>query len=167
MSELVLANAAATEAAGAALAEAVQRSGEEPMCIFLHGELGAGKTTLTRGFLRGLGYGGRVPSPTYTLVEPYEAAGRNIWHLDLYRLGSGAELEFLGISEMTSAGAVLLIEWPERAAGYLPSSDIEITLKVLSSGRSLHLAASSAVGEGLIRAFVAGADPAENGLVDR
>lgn len=150
MSELTLANAEETEAAGGQLARRVLRADDAPLCIFLHGELGAGKTTFTRGFLRGLGYSGRVPSPTYTLVEPYEIAGRSIWHLDLYRLGSGAELEYLGISEMAATGSVLLIEWPERAAGFLPDSDLEVTLKVISAGRAVLFEAHSAAGRSLL-----------------
>ncbi len=75
------------------------------MHVFLHGELGAGKTTLTRGLLRGLGHRGRVPSPTYTLVEPYEAGGRRVFHLDLYRLDPGAPLDDLGLEEMAEPGS--------------------------------------------------------------
>jgi tRNA threonylcarbamoyladenosine biosynthesis protein TsaE len=149
----MLQDAAATEAAGATLANALPRADGEALRIFLCGELGAGKTTFTRGFLRGLGYAGRVPSPTYTLVEPYEVAGRQVWHLDLYRLGDGAELEYLGLDEMGGAGSVLLIEWPERGAGYLPSEDLSLVLKVISNRRSLSMSARTPPGEVLMEAF--------------
>jgi tRNA threonylcarbamoyladenosine biosynthesis protein TsaE len=149
----MLQDAAATETAGAILANALPRADGEALRIFLCGELGAGKTTFTRGFLRGLGYAGRVPSPTYTLVEPYEVAGRQVWHLDLYRLGDGAELEYLGLDEMGGAGSVLLIEWPERGAGYLPSEDLSLVLKVISNGRSLSMSARTPPGEVLMEAF--------------
>jgi tRNA threonylcarbamoyladenosine biosynthesis protein TsaE len=149
----MLQDAAATETAGATLANALPRADGEALRIFLCGELGAGKTTFTRGFLRGLGYAGRVPSPTYTLVEPYEVAGRQVWHLDLYRLGDGAELEYLGLDEMGGAGSVLLIEWPERGAGYLPSEDLSLVLKVVSNGRSVSMSARTPPGEVLMEAF--------------
>ena len=151
MSELILEDAAATESLGARLGAAIAAAGEAPLCICLRGELGAGKTTLTRGLLRGLGHAGRVPSPTYTLVEPYELAGRRFWHLDLYRLGDPGELEYLGLSEMTEAGSVLLIEWPERGKGFIPASDLELELKVISQGRAATLRASGAAGEALTR----------------
>jgi tRNA threonylcarbamoyladenosine biosynthesis protein TsaE len=152
--ELVLRGADATEAAGAALAKAVDGTADSAaLRIYLRGELGAGKTTFTRGFLRGLGHAGRVPSPTYTLVEPYELVSRRVWHLDLYRLGDGAELEYLGLDEMDEAGSVLLIEWPERGEGYLPSEDLSIELKVNSDSRLMSLAAYSSLGEELLSSF--------------
>ena len=158
MSELVreefdIPSATETEAAGAALAGSLAAAAGRPVCVFLEGELGAGKTTFARGFLRGLGHTGRVPSPTYTLVEPYEAGGQQIWHLDLYRLADGAELEYLGISEMGAPGSVLLIEWPERGSGYLPASDLRIKLKVKSNGRHCAVEADSEVGAGILTAF--------------
>jgi len=153
MSELALASPEATEAAGAALAAALDAAGDAPLCVFLKGELGAGKTTFVRGFLRGLGHEGRVPSPTYTLVEPYAANGRSVWHLDLYRLADGAELEYLGISEMEAPGSVLLIEWPERGADYLPDNDLHIHLEVNSRGRHCALQATSDLGTRVLDAF--------------
>lgn len=147
--EIALADAAATTALGARLATAIVAAGETPLCITLHGELGAGKTTLTRGLLRGLGHAGRVPSPTYTLVEPYELAGRRIWHLDLYRLGDPAELEYLGLAEMTGPGSVLLIEWPERGGDFLPSANLDLKLNVVSDARTAAVTAVGTVGEAL------------------
>jgi len=155
VTEFNLASADETEAAGAALAASLSAAGEKPVCVFLHGELGAGKTTFARGFLRGLGYEGRVPSPTYTLVEPYEAGGHQVWHLDLYRLADGAELEYLGISEMDAPGSVLLIEWPERGKGFLPDNDLQIKLGVESSGRHCLLEARGDTGGRVLGAFEA------------
>ena len=89
--------------------------------VFLRGELGAGKTTFSRGFLRGRGHKGSVKSPTYTLVEPYEAMRDGpVFHLDLYRLGNAHELTYLGVDDYLSAQGILLIEWPERAEDYCP-----------------------------------------------
>ncbi len=153
MSELTLLSATETEAAGAALAAALQTT-DQGACIYLHGELGAGKTTFTRGLLAGLGHKGRVPSPTYTLVEPYELAGRPVWHLDLYRLGDAAELEYLGLDEMAGPRALLLIEWPERGKGFLPDNDLTIKLQVIPEGRLLRIEASGEAGSALLSRFV-------------
>ena len=142
-----------TEAAGAGLARAIQSVAPTTVCICLEGDLGAGKTTFARGFLRGFGYTGRVPSPTYTLVEPYDVGEYQIYHLDLYRLHDGAELEYLGISEMTDPGSVLLIEWPSRAADSLPAKDLEVILKVSSDSRDLSLIHHSAMGAELAVAY--------------
>ena len=142
----LLDSAAATEAAGSALARAVQAARPEKLCIALEGELGAGKTTFARGFLRGLGYEGRVPSPTYTLVEPYDCPPWQVAHMDLYRLQDGAELEYLGVAELDAPGHLLLVEWPSRAGDSLPESDLEIQLKVVSEGRLMRLTTCSDAG---------------------
>lgn len=144
-----LPDAAATAAVAGELGTALCASDDAALCIHLDGDLGAGKTTFARGLLRALGYAGRVPSPTYTLVEPYTAAGREIWHMDLYRLSSGAELEFLGLDEAWSAGAVLLVEWPDHGKGYLPNSDLAIKFTVNNSFRDLNIQAGTARGEEL------------------
>lgn len=149
--QLSLISAAETEAAGGRLARALLGAAPEMLCIYLHGDLGAGKTTFARGFLRGCGHTGRVPSPTYTLVEPYECAAYQIFHMDLYRLQDGAELEFLGIGDMLSAGSVQLIEWPERGAGGLVRADLQVFLNVIPEGRACELRAESELGEKVLR----------------
>jgi tRNA threonylcarbamoyladenosine biosynthesis protein TsaE len=138
----VLADAQATASLGARLARAVT-----PGILYLNGELGAGKTTLARGLLRGLGHAGKVRSPTYTLVEPYALESFQVYHLDLYRLADPEELEWLGLRDMLADAALLLVEWPERGSGYLPSADLSIQLDYSGSGREASLEASTPVGQ--------------------
>lgn len=104
--------------------------------VYLEGDLGAGKTTLVRGVLRGLGWGGNVKSPTYTIVEPYELDGVNLYHFDLYRLADPEELEYLGLREMLGHG-MLFFEWPERGEGFLPQPDCVIRIAQKQEGRAL------------------------------
>lgn len=129
-----LADTAATEALGASIAVDCPAFA----CIHLRGELGAGKTTLVRGFLRAMGHTGPVRSPTYTLIEPYETSQGKVFHLDLYRLSDPEELEFIGLRDWVETG-VMLVEWPEKAVGVLPEPDIDLALDVLSSGRQATL----------------------------
>ncbi|WP_456417086.1 tRNA (adenosine(37)-N6)-threonylcarbamoyltransferase complex ATPase subunit type 1 TsaE [Thiolapillus sp.] len=110
-----------------------------PLLIFLHGDLGAGKTTLVRGYLRGLGYEGAVRSPTYTLVEPYPLRDLTVYHLDLYRLSDPEELEFLGGREIFSGNHQVLVEWPEKGHGWLPEPDLHLILHHRGHGRRLEL----------------------------
>lgn len=126
---------------------------EAPCVIYLRGDLGAGKTALARGILRGLGHRGAVRSPTYTLLEPYELAGVRIYHLDLYRLGDPEELEFLGLRDLLDAESVLLVEWPERGAGFLPPEDLEIRIEHAGAGRDLRLLPRTPVGHRLSAAL--------------
>jgi len=115
--------------------------------IFLSGDLGAGKTTLTRGLLRGYGYQGAAKSPTYTLVEPYELADCNLYHFDLYRLADPEEIEFLGVWEYLEDGNLCVIEWAEKGKGYLPCPDLEINIAQEAQGRRAEWQAHSAKGE--------------------
>jgi tRNA threonylcarbamoyladenosine biosynthesis protein TsaE len=118
-----------TRALGARLARAVAAAGgEAPLLITLSGDLGAGKTTLVGGFLSALGHAGPARSPTYTLIEPYRLGGRDLHHCDLYRLRHPDELEDLGLRELRTPASVLLVEWPEKAAGRLGQIDIGIEL---------------------------------------
>jgi tRNA threonylcarbamoyladenosine biosynthesis protein TsaE len=146
-----LPDAAATEALGESLAAAL---GADGAVITLRGDLGTGKTTFVRGLLRALGYSGRVRSPTYTLVEPYELGGRRIFHVDLYRLRDAGEFGFLGLADVVPVSDLLLVEWPERAAGALPSPDLELLLKYpsdLADGRELQIEATSERGRAVLQ----------------
>ena len=146
MLERLLDSAAATERLGAQLGRTLL-----PGCIiYLRGDLGAGKTTLARGLLHGLGHRGTVKSPTFTLVEPYELAGWRLFHWDLYRLGDPEELEYLGLRDQLDGEAVLLIEWPERGQGELPAADIDVALAYAGEGRNGRLEACSARGVAIV-----------------
>jgi len=133
-------------ALGARLAEA---TGQKAL-IFLQGDLGAGKTTLVRGFLQARGHSGNVKSPTYTLVEPYDLRSGQHYHLDLYRLGDGEELEYLGLREMLAEQAVLLVEWPQRGKGWLPDPDLLVDIAHRQQGRSVSLDARTPAGEEIL-----------------
>ena len=138
-----LADEQATLAFGAQLVACMN----DDMRIYLSGDLGAGKTTLTRGVLRGLGYEGAVKSPTYTLVEPYQALAKTLYHFDLYRLGAPEEIEYMGLRDYFDDSAIVLVEWPARGLPLLPRPDLAITIAVADSGRRATLVAESAVGE--------------------
>lgn len=114
---------------GARLARALLTTpAHESLLVTLAGELGAGKTTLVGGLLTELGHVGPVRSPTYTLIEPYRLQGRDIAHCDLYRLRHPDELDDLGLRDLRGAGSVVLVEWPDRAAGRLGPVDLALTL---------------------------------------
>ncbi len=125
-----LADEAATLAFGARLARELKPG----MCFYLEGDLGAGKTTLVRGLLRALGYAGRVKSPTYTLAETYDLPGFELYHFDLYRMHDPREWLDAGFRDIGER-AVSLIEWPDKAAGWLPSPDVIVRLKIAGEGR--------------------------------
>lgn len=133
-----------TEVLGADIAKAVQRAGGGGY-IELAGELGAGKTCLTRGLLRALGYSGRVKSPTYTVVECYELA-QPVLHMDLYRLADPMELEQLGLDEYPVSGYLWMVEWPERGEGWLPAPDLRLRLSYSGPARRAQIRACSALG---------------------
>lgn len=119
--------------------------------IFLQGDLGAGKTTLVRGFLRGLGYAGTVKSPTYTLVESYQLVQRQIFHFDLYRLTQTSELNDMGIDDYFSTPSICIIEWPECGKKQLPTGDLTCYIRALDSGREIKITAETNVGEQLLQ----------------
>jgi len=138
-----LTDEAATRAFGARLA-CVLAPG---MSLHLHGDLGSGKTTLVRGMLRGLGYSGRVKSPTYALVELYTISRLNLYHFDFYRFRDPKEWCDAGFDEYFNEASVCLVEWPEKASGLLPPADVDIALEFADSGRRLSLDAGSESGK--------------------
>jgi len=117
-----------------------------PLCIYLQGDLGAGKTTLVRGLLRALGHQAAVRSPTYTLMEPYAELSPACYHFDLYRLCDPEELEYLGIRDLLDGPVILLFEWPERGAGYLPAADLLIDIHSHGSGRLIKIKTTTEMG---------------------
>ncbi len=134
---------AATAAFGARLAHAVKPG----LSVYLRGDLGSGKTTLVRGLLRGLGYQGRVKSPTYPLVELYTVSRLNLYHFDFYRFHEPKEWRDAGLDEYFNEASVCLVEWPEKAAGPLPVADIDITFEFSGDGRDLSVRAGSESGK--------------------
>jgi tRNA threonylcarbamoyladenosine biosynthesis protein TsaE len=124
-----------TESDMQALGAELAREVSAPQVICLEGELGAGKTTLVRGFLHELGHKGNVKSPTYTIVEPYNIDGKKVYHFDLYRLSSFEELEAMGFADYFDEDAICLIEWPQLAKGYLSDSAIYCEISIIDDGR--------------------------------
>ena len=143
-------------ALGAALASLLGGKG----AVHISGELGAGKTTLCRGILRAMGHKGAVKSPTFTLVEPYEIGSRQVFHFDLYRLANPGELDYLGIDEYFKGGGLCLVEWPEKAGGFLPGHDLEIGIDVLGEKRNIGIRANSPHGETICAQLKNRYDPA-------
>ena len=148
---LDLPDARATEALGRQLARHLPEDTRGFM-ILLEGDLGSGKSTLARAVLRALGHTGPVPSPTYTLVEPYTISGRAVYHVDLYRLTDGSELPYLGWTEIDDG--LLLVEWPERAPSLAGRGDLIVRLRYRGAGRAAELLAQSPGGRALMRSVM-------------
>ena len=143
---------AATAALGARLARVLEEGLlEEGMVFYLHGPLGAGKTSFARALLGASGVGERIKSPTYSLVEGYAAGTRPAWHLDLYRIADPGELEWLGLDALSDPAALVLVEWPERGRGALPPADLELHLAYADDGRSARLQAITSRGVRLLQ----------------
>jgi tRNA threonylcarbamoyladenosine biosynthesis protein TsaE len=123
---LELSDEAATLEAGRTFAKQLKPG----LIIYLHGDLGAGKTTFVRGVLQGLGHEGKVKSPTYTLVEPYDFQGLPIYHFDLYRFADEYEWDAAGFSEYFNENSVCMVEWPEKAVHILPRPDFDVKLSL-------------------------------------
>jgi tRNA threonylcarbamoyladenosine biosynthesis protein TsaE len=147
---IILPDETATLALGAALA----RVAEPGLVVHLDGDLGAGKTTLVRGLLRALGDDGSVKSPTYTLVEIHAVSGLNLYHFDFYRLNQPEEYLDAGLDEYFGGSGICVVEWPDRAAPYVPASDIRIGLFVEGSGRLASIQSGSEKGRKCLTNFV-------------
>jgi tRNA threonylcarbamoyladenosine biosynthesis protein TsaE len=144
---LSLKDEAETIALGAKIADVLQGS----ELIYLSGELGAGKTTFVRGLLNALGHSGNVKSPTYTLVEPYSIAGKDVYHFDLYRINDPEELEAMGIRDYCDGQSICLFEWPEQGEDVLPAADIILTLAHSDPGRQVKIESGSPQGESILK----------------
>ncbi len=145
-----LLNEDATITMGNQIAEIVKSELNHGITVYLNGDLGAGKTTLTRGFVQGMGHVGNVKSPTYTLVEPYELEQWNIYHFDLFRLADPEELEFMGIRDYFNKNCCCFVEWPEKGHGLLANADVSINMEYQGEQRSIILQAQSELGQQLL-----------------
>ncbi|MCE9677612.1 tRNA (adenosine(37)-N6)-threonylcarbamoyltransferase complex ATPase subunit type 1 TsaE [Shewanella sp. AS1] len=144
--KVYLENESETVSLGQQLAQAIQ----PPLTLYLSGELGAGKTTFSRGLIQSLGHKGAVKSPTYTLVEPYELNGIDVFHFDLYRLSDPEELEFMGIRDYFADTSLCIVEWPDKGAGILPKADLLIDIQYLNQAREVTLTPQTPAGEKLL-----------------
>ena len=143
--QISLANEDEMVAFGKTIAEATDGRG----VVFLLGDLGMGKTTLSRGVIQGFGHQGAVKSPTYTLVEPYEIGDKRVYHFDLYRLSDPEELEYLGIRDYFEEQALCLVEWPEKGRGILPKADLVLQIVLNGLGRTLSWQAQTELGQAM------------------
>jgi tRNA threonylcarbamoyladenosine biosynthesis protein TsaE len=154
---MFLAHPSDTEHLGARLAAALRAHAgpASPIAAVVHlvGQLGAGKTTLVRGLAGALGIEGPIKSPTYTLVEPYTRDDVTLYHFDLYRLGDGEELEYLGARDAFAEAALCVIEWPERGQGWLPEPDLLVQLTVSGTGREAEVRAGTPRGAAVLENF--------------
>jgi tRNA threonylcarbamoyladenosine biosynthesis protein TsaE len=139
----------ATEQLGAVLASELS----DGLVVFLLGDLGAGKTSLVRGVLRELGHSGAVKSPTYTLLEEYSVAGRDIIHFDLYRMIEPEELDLIGIRDYFNGKNCCFFEWPQRGQGYLPAADLQIQISLKGNGRLARMTSNSESGRAILKAI--------------
>ncbi|NQY63128.1 MAG: tRNA (adenosine(37)-N6)-threonylcarbamoyltransferase complex ATPase subunit type 1 TsaE [Alteromonadaceae bacterium] len=131
---------------GGALASVVLSELKQGIVVYLNGDLGAGKTTLTRGFVQGMGHTGNVKSPTYTLVEPYDLGPWQVYHFDLYRLADPEELEYMGIRDYFSDNCCCFIEWPEKGGGMLTEADLIVNMNYSGEQRNITLHAKTELG---------------------
>ena len=134
-----------------ALAARLARIRPGSLLIALRGDLGAGKTTFVRGFLRQLGHTAAVKSPTYTLVEPYQTGDTKVYHFDLYRLNEPEELEAMGIRDYFENAGICLVEWPEKGKPLLPVADLDIRITITQPGREVEISAPTDRGRTLLR----------------
>jgi tRNA threonylcarbamoyladenosine biosynthesis protein TsaE len=150
---LALADEQATLAEGARFANTLNAE----LTVYLHGNLGAGKTTLVRGLLHELGHHGKVKSPTYTLVEPYDVeinqSKVQVYHFDLYRFIDEEEWEAAGFRDYFNPHAICLIEWPEKAGNIIPQADIDVYIEVEGEGRTIRYIANSKIGKKCLEQF--------------
>lgn len=152
--EYFLADETATIAIGTGLAKVVKSATvQQALVVYLNGDLGAGKTTLSRGFVRGMGHVGNVKSPTYTLVEPYELGEWRVFHFDLYRLADAEELEYMGIRDYFNNDCCCFIEWPEKGVGLLAKADLIINIAYQDEQRIIKLQAETVHGEQVLTEF--------------
>lgn len=142
------------ETATLQLGEAWEQSLTAPLVVYLHGDLGAGKTTFTRGLLRGLGHTGAVKSPTYAIVESYPLAAFTLHHFDLYRFASPEEWEDAGLDDLFSAQSVCLIEWPQQGGEFVPPPDLTLTLTHHEGGRRFSAQAHTPAGQQSLDAWL-------------
>ena len=136
ISNRILVDEKATVAFGGELHDVIRRLCGDSAVVYLHGDLGAGKTTLVRGILRLMNHMGAVKSPTYTLLEPYQTDKGDVFHFDLYRLKSPEELEFLGFDEIFEGPGFKFVEWPGQGTGWLPPANVEVSLSLYAPNQT-------------------------------